>query len=126
MDALKGLPREQKLFIAGGGMVLFIVSLFLTWFEPGISAKDVFDSWWLALVLALIAAAIALAQALNVEIPFPQANTPMALGAAFLVLFWAVTHFIDGEGYKVGAWLGLIASIVGVVGAWLAYADDRR
>lgn len=136
MDQLKAMPREQKLFIGAGGMALFLVSLlFLKWFGLGleglgvdssVKATKAIDSWWIALVLAVVALAILLAEAVRFEIPVPGATTSVAFVAAFLVLFWTLTHVIDLSGLKIGAWLALVGSIVGTAGAWLARADDRR
>ena len=119
MDNLKALPREQKLYIAAGGLVLFLVALlFLDWFGP-FKASDI-DSWWVALVLA------AVAEALHFSLPVTGLTTGRALAATFLVFFWTGTHFLDGGSYEIGAWLGLIGSVISLVGAWLVDQDDRR
>ncbi len=130
MDQLKAMPREQKLFIGAGGMALFLIGLlFLKWFGVSgfsVKAKDAFDSWWIVLILGAVALAILLAEAVRFEIPVPGATTSLAFGSAFLVFFWTITHVIDGDHTKVGAWVALLGSIVGTAGAWLARADDRR
>lgn len=118
MNGLTALPRERKLAIAGAGLVLFLVSLlFLDWFGP-FRATDL-DSWWIALVLAVLAAGVYIGEMFRVAMPAAWLTTNRALILTGLVAFWTVTHFIDGSVYKVGAWLGLIGSLVALAGAWL-------
>lgn len=122
MDSLTSLPRAQKLYVALGGQLLFLVALlFLHWFGP--FKATIADSWWIALVLAVVAGAFFLSEVVGFALPVSGLTSRRALAAAFLVAFWTVTHFLDGSDYALGAWIGLVASIVGVVGAWLVDTD---
>lgn len=127
MDRIKGLPREQKMLgVAAAGLV-FIISLFLNWYGAGgfsVKGTDI-DSWWIALILAIVAGGVYAGEALNVPLPVKGATIGVGALAALLVFFWALTHVIDGGGLKFGAWLGLIASAVGAILAGVVWNQER-
>jgi hypothetical protein len=123
MDKLRGLPREQKMFGVGGAMLIFIISLFLKWFGP-FKGTDI-DSWWVALIVALIGGGIFVAEALNVPPPVKWATISVGALATVLVFFWALTHFIDGSQLKFGAWLALLSSLVGMIIAVTVWNQER-
>ena len=54
---LGSLTREQRLLGGAAACALFVISLFLPWFDfssEKLSADDVVASWWLLLILSLI------------------------------------------------------------------------
>ncbi len=137
MDKLKALPREQKMYGIAITMVVFIISLFLKWAGTGvsvdipgvnvdfsISGTDI-DSWWIALILAIVAGGIFLAEALNFTLPVKWASLGAGALAACLVFFWALVHLIDLSNLKFGAWLAVIASLVGLVLAAVVWGQER-
>jgi hypothetical protein len=136
MDKIRGLPREQKMFAVAGAMVLFIISLFLTWYGGGevsvgsisidtsISGFDI-DSWWIALVLAIVGGGVFLAEALGVPPPVRWASLGLGALATLLVFFWTLTHLIDGADLGFGAWLALVVSLVGAGLAGLVWSQER-
>lgn len=127
MDKIKGLPREQKMLGVAVAMLVFIISLFLKWFGVGdfsFKGKDI-DSWWIALILAIVAGGIYAAEALNFPPPVKWATIGVGTLSAFLVFFWAFIHLIDGSNLKFGAWLALIASAVGTILAGVVWNQER-
>lgn len=123
MDKIRGLPREQKMFAIGAGMLLFVISLFLKWFGP-FKGTDI-DSWWIALIIAIIGGGIFVAEALNIPPPVRWATLATGALSTVLVFFWSLTHLIDGANLKFGAWLALIASLVAMVLALTVWNQER-
>jgi hypothetical protein len=127
MDKIRGLPREQKMLGVAGAMIVFIISLFLTWYGvAGFSAKGTdIDSWWIALILAVVGGGIYAAEALNFPVPVKWGTIGVGALCSLLVFFWAFTHLIDGGNLKFGAWLGLIASAIGAILAGVVWNQER-
>ena len=112
------------------GAALLLVSLFLDWYEPGLSAWEVFE---IGDVLLAGLAIVALAIALPMRMP---ANAPRALaeeralpwiGVAALV-FVGVTLVNDppaarGLALEFGAWLGLAGAALMAAGGFLSTAQ---
>lgn len=122
MQALRNLSRSHKLYIALGGVVLFLLSLLLIdWFGP-FKATDV-DSWWIALVLALAAGIYYVSEIAGFDLPLSWISSTTALLATFLVFFWTLTHMIDLDKLQLGAWLALIGSVAAVLGGLLVDQD---
>lgn len=62
-----GTPNRLAGFVLlGAGAILLIVSLFLDWFEPGLSAWTVFEVWDIVLAALALGALAPVAAALNV------------------------------------------------------------
>ena len=127
MDKIRGLPREQKMLGVAAAMLVFIVSLFLKWYGvAGFSAKGTdIDSWWIALIIAIVGGGIYAAEALNFPLPFKWATIGVGALSALLVFFWAFTHLIDGSHLKIGAWLALIVSAAGALLAGIVWNQER-
>ena len=73
---MNSITREQRIYAAAGASILFIISLFFTWFgqdfgevEVNLSGEDAVPSWWILLVFAAVAAAVLIAEAMNFELP---------------------------------------------------------
>ena len=127
--------REQRLMVVAVGMVVFVVSLFLDWAgidtplgDSGSNGTEP-NSWWVAAAFALIAALIAVAEAVNYPAPFRWMGVGLCALSAALVFFWAVTRFVDAtEGPlspQLGAWIGVIASGVSALLAGLLWDRER-
>lgn len=136
MDKIRGLPREQRMLAVAGSMAVFIISLFLTWFDgsdidvagvnidTSVSGWDI-DSWWIALALAIVAGGIFAAEGLNNPAPFRWATIGVGALAAVLVFFWTLVHVIDGSNLGIGAWLALIVTAVGAGLAAVTWNQER-
>ena len=119
--------RHQKLdvgtVIVGLGALGLLVSLFLDWYSPSLSAFDVFEflDWTLlaCAVLALVGVALALTGDAPSWLPYP----------AVVAFFVAATQLIDpppaahGSAREVGAWLGLGCALAMAAGVALAAAS---
>ena len=119
--------RHQKLDVGtalvGLGALGLLVSLFLDWYSPSLSAFDVFEflDWTLAAsaVLALVGVALALTGDPPRWLPVP----------AILAFYVTATQVIDpppaahGSSREVGAWLGLGCALAMAVGVALSAAS---
>lgn len=129
----QGYPVEMPRRVDGGqalaaiGAVILIISLFLEWFGPEVTAWTVFE------IVDLLLAAIALATLVAIAPPslWGQRSAPpvrhswlLALGVAALVLVAAalINHppAAVGRPIESGAWLGLAAAALMAVGGLLA------
>ena len=128
---LGSLTREQRLLGGAAACALFVICLFLPWFDvegTNFSADDVAASWWLLLIFAIVSGAALAAEGLNVELP-PQVRAPAL--AAYLTSFLFLTtlmYFLDppgvgGFGRSFGLFLALIFSLIAAV---LSVASWRR
>ncbi|MDX6647333.1 MAG: hypothetical protein QOK40_3060 [Miltoncostaeaceae bacterium] len=113
---LRSLTREQRMLAAAVANVLFVIMLFLPWYGGGgvsISGWSAIDSSWIILVIALVAAAILAAEALNV-VQLPPFLTGAGLPAYLTSLtFWFTIFYLVGyAGTKVGIYLALIFSLI--------------
>jgi hypothetical protein len=119
---------DGRRVLAGIGALVLLVSLFLDWFEPGITAWDVFE------VLDLVLAAIAI---LTLAMAVPQAWTALrgpnlsprllpVLGiAAFVIVVAALINHPPaafGRPIDTGAWLALGGSALMAIGGILSAA----
>jgi hypothetical protein len=119
---LGSLTREQRLLGGAAACALFVICLFLPWFDfsgESLSADDVVASWWLLLIFAIVAGAALAAEGLNVELP-AQVRAP-GLAAALSTFLFVVTlmYFLEGgptpgsgTGRSFGLFLALIFSLV--------------
>jgi hypothetical protein len=111
--SLSDLTRRQGMLGAAAACALYLVSLFLPWVGGGgisFSGSDVVPSWWLLLVLALVAAVVLAAEALDYDLPL-QVN-PTAVPAYLTSVVFIVTAmvFLEADGRRVGLFLALLTS----------------
>lgn len=130
-----GITREQKMLVAAGANVVFIISLFLDWFgasasvggteivSVGASGTDVVPSWWIPMVIAILAVVVLAAEGLYMELPVPTSSA-LGLYLSSIPLIVTVMIFLEISGKKFGVWLALIATIVATVMAALAWRED--
>ena len=121
-------------WLATGGGVALLVSLFLPWYGLGGADVSGFEAFGvidvLLALLALGAIALAVLQATQdaPALPVGAAVLTVTLGiiGTLLVLF----RMIDEPGssvleVRVGAWLALVATLVIVAGGWLSLANEH-
>jgi hypothetical protein len=113
--------------IAALGGVLLLVSLFLDWFEPDVSAWDTFELADLVLAAAGVAAIAGLFRPLVEHriTPDPVRSRGLfflGLGALIIIVAGLIQPppAATGRSPEVGAWLGLVGAIVVTAGALLA------
>jgi hypothetical protein len=130
---VNSLTREQRIYAAAGASVLFIISLFFNWFGTDFggvsvsqSGQDVVPSWWILLIFAAVAAALLIADLMNVELPTfidPAAWAAYLTSVCFIV---TLMIFLEGSGRKFGIFLAIIFSIVAVVLSVVHWREERR
>lgn len=131
-DGHAGTPDEATSFelallLIGAGAILLLVSLFLTWYEPGIDAWEIFEVWDLVLALLAIVALTAIAGRLGFGSPRPASwIVAPALAALVIVLFSIInppplSGSVDGTP-ATGLWLALTASVLMAAGALMSVA----
>ncbi len=125
------LPRRLDAgpLLLAVGAVLLLVSLFLEWFEPGLTAWNAFE--WLDLLLAGLALAV-LAGAVALAVPgsssFDPEPLPLLAAAALAVV---AVQLLDpppaarGATPGTGAWLALAGCLVMGIGTVLAFGRMR-
>jgi hypothetical protein len=126
---VNSLTREQRVYVAAGACVLFIISLFFNWFGIGdfnVSGQDAVPSWWILLIFAAVAAAVLVADAMNFELP--PAVRPAAWAAYLTSVCFIVTLmiFLEGDNRKFGIFLALLFSIVAAIVSFLHWREESR
>jgi peptidoglycan/LPS O-acetylase OafA/YrhL len=111
------------------GAIALIVSLFLSWYEPGRSAWTVFEVWDIVLAAIGIAALAAIVPARRTDVRdehiVPERWLPALAGAALVIVVVSLINHppaARGASPEVGAWLALGAAILLGAGAILSRA----
>jgi hypothetical protein len=123
------LTREHKLLIAAGGNVLFVISMFIDWYGAGnfgVDGMDLLPSSWIFLIFGIAAALAFAAEAFNFELPAPLNGMLLGTYLTSVLVIITIAVFLEGTGgadRKVGLFLALIGSVVGLIGAALAARD---
>lgn len=130
---MNSLTREQRIYGAAGASVLFIISLFFTWFGQDfgeisveISGSDAIPSWWIILIFAAGAAAILVAEAMNFELPAiiqPAAWAAYLTSVTFIV---TLMIFLEGDSRKIGIFLALIFSLAAMVLSVMHWREEGK
>jgi hypothetical protein len=114
--------------LAGIGAVTLIVSLFLDWFKPAMTAWDAFEVLDLVLTFLGLVVIVHVTPALARSIRAPEAPPallPIVGIVAFVIVAAALINHppsAAGRGLAFGAWLGLAATVLMVVGGFLSAA----
>jgi hypothetical protein len=125
------LTREQRMLGAAGANVLFIISLFLSWYgagDIGFSGDDVVPSWWILLIFAGVSAALLAADAFNFEVPAIVSPASWAAYLTSVTFIVTLMVFLDGFGgasRRYGVFLALIFSAVATVLAVMHWREER-
>jgi hypothetical protein len=101
-----------SLLAALGGLIL-LVSLFLHWYQPALTAWTAFEVWDLVLAaLALAAVWMAVASAVW-GAPLREGALPVLGGSAFIIVVSQLVNHppaAEGASVQAGAWLALLGS----------------
>jgi hypothetical protein len=123
MRAPRSIDAAQVL-VGLGGMLLF-VSLFLDWYQPGMTAWTVFEVLDLVLAVLALMAAWIVVSSLLLESPQRDELLPIVGGVAFVVVVSQLINHppaAQGASLKLGAWLGLGGAALMAAGAALGLA----
>ncbi len=129
---MNSLTREQRMLGAAGACVLFIISLFFSWYGTGdltVSGQDVVPSWWILLIFAAGAAALLAADAFNFELPAvisPAAWAAYLTSVTFIVTLMIFLEGGSGFGRKFGLFLALLFSLVATVLAVVHWREEAK
>jgi len=119
---LRNVTREQKELGAAGCLVVFIITLFLKW-SGDAKGKDI-DSWWIPLILAIVAGAVFAADGLNLELP-NRLPLSAATYLTSLCLFYSIIWIVAASDVKYGLVLALIFTLAATVLAVWVWREDR-
>lgn len=120
---------EAGPLIVALGAVVLLVSLFLDWYDPGVTAWEVFEV--LDLVLAALAVVALLAALGQVGVPVPDVDARWLGWSSGLALVLVAAAVLDhppaarGADPDTGLWIALAASALMAVGALLTMARVR-
>jgi hypothetical protein len=112
--------------VAAVGAVLLLVSLFLDWYEPGVSAWTVFEIVDIALAALAVAALLPVADDISGRRISPVTGDRGVAALGMLALVLVVVSIVNnppaviGQTEKVGAWLGLAGALAIIAGGLLA------
>jgi hypothetical protein len=112
------VPRSR--WLAGGGALVLLVSLFLDWFgENGYSQTgwDAYDGDRLIALLAVVAIVVVGLDVFDVQVRFTCGS---------LSLFVVVLRLIDLSGFGPGIYLAFLASAALTAGGWIELRDRAR
>jgi hypothetical protein len=109
------------LLVGIGGIVLF-ASLFLDWYQPGMTAWTAFEALDLVLAGLALMAAWTVVSHLLFDAPLREGVLPIVAGVAFVVVASQIVNHppaAQGGRPQVGAWVGLAGAGVMAAGAAL-------
>lgn len=111
------------------GALLLLISLFLDWYEPGVTAWTAFEAWDLVLAALAVAALVASAGLLAPELAYvdrawlaPAAAAPLIIVVAQLL---NPPPAVDGAAPELGGWLALASTLLMAAGAVLTFGRVR-
>lgn len=128
---LSSVTPQQKMLVAAGANVLFVLSLFFDWFGSGpfgLSGFDALPSSWILLIMALAAAALLAAEAFDYDLPVRAPALVLAFYLSSIPFWFSLAYLLDGDygGRKIGMFLGFLFSAVATVVSGLLARDRAR
>jgi hypothetical protein len=116
-------------WLAGGGALVLLISLFLEWFDGGgyaVTGWDAFGGDKLIGVFALVALVLIGLELFDARISLPVEPALVLLGCGGLSLLIIVLRLIDLSGFRYGIYVALLAAAALTVGGWLEQRDAPR
>ena len=113
---IRSLTREQRMLAAAAANVLFVIMLFLPWYDQqdgSVSGWSRIGSSWIILVIALVAAALLAVEALNIaQLPPALAGIAVPTYLTSLTFWFTIFYLVGYSSTKIGIYLALIFSIL--------------
>ena len=109
-------------WLAGGGALVLLISLFLDWFGAGGYSEtgwDALDGDKLVGLFALVALVLIGLEMFGATLSLPVDPSLVVLACGALSLMIIVLRFIDLSNFKYGIFIALLAAIALTVGGWL-------
>src|ERR1700710_594918 len=100
-------------WLAGGGALVLLISLFLDWFGAGGYSQtgwDAYDGDKLVGIFALVALLLIGLELFGARPPLPVAPAIVVLACGALSLMIIVLRFIDLSGFRYGIYVGFLAA----------------
>ena len=113
-------------WLAGGGALVLLISLFLDWFGAGGYSQtgwDALDGDKLVGLFAIVALLLIGLELFDARISLPIEPSLIVLACGALSLMIIVLRFIDLSGFKYGIYVAFLAAAALTVGAWLEQRD---
>ena len=113
-------------WLAGGGALLLLISLFLDWFGAGGYSQtvwDAFDGDKLVGLFALVALLVIGLELFGARLSLPIEPALVVLGCGALSLMIIVLRFIDLSGFEYGIFVACVAAAALTIGGWLEWQD---
>ncbi len=113
---------EVGWLLAAVGAILVLVSLFLDWFEPGLTGWTVFEALDLLLAAASLAVLAVAARSFGFTVVDQRAGVAAAAVAFVVVVSQLINHppAATGADVEVGAWLALAGALLMLLGALMS------
>jgi hypothetical protein len=118
-----------SLWLAGGGALVLLISLFLSWFGTNGYTQtgwDAFDGDKLIALFALVAIALVGLDLFDTPVRLPVEPAVVLTGCGGLSLFIVVLRLIDLSGFKTGIYVAFLAAAALTAGGWLELRDAGR
>jgi hypothetical protein len=113
-------------WLAGGGALVLLISLFLDWFGSGGYSQtgwDALDGDKLVGLFAIVALLLIGLELFDARISLPIDPSLVVLACGALSLMIIVLRFIDLSGFKFGIYVAFLAAAALTVGGWLEQRD---
>jgi len=109
-------------WLAGGGALVLLISLFLDWFGTGGYSEtgwDALDGDKLVGLFALVALVLIGLEMFGATLSLPVDPSLVVLACGGLSLMIIVLRFIDLSNFEYGIFIALLAAVALTVGGWL-------
>lgn len=113
-------------WLAGGGALVLLISLFLDWFGAGGYSQtgwDALDGDKLVGLFAIVALLLIGLELFDARISLPVEPSLIVLACGALSLMIIVLRFIDLSGFKFGIYVAFLAAAALTAGGWLEQRD---
>ena len=113
-------------WLAGGGALVLLISLFLDWFGAGGYSQtgwDALDGDKLVGLFAIVALLLIGLELFDARISLPVEPSLVVLACGALSLMIIVLRFIDRSGFKFGIYVAFLAAAALTAGGWLEQRD---
>ncbi len=113
-------------WLAGGGALVLLISLFLDWFGAGGYSEtgwDALDGDKLVGLFALVALVLIGLEMFGATLSLPVDPSLVVLACGALSLMIIVLRFIDLSNFEYGIFIALLAAVALTVGGWLELQD---
>ncbi len=113
---------EAGWLLAAVGAILVLVSLFLDWFEPGLTGWTVFEALDLLLAAASLAVLAVAARSFGFTVVDQRAGVAAATVAFVVVVSQLINHppAATEADLEVGAWIALAGALLMLLGALIS------